>query len=161
MLVSSTLLGIVAAGSAGDLDGYGLDFSIAATFIAIVVPLVRSLPVLACVLTALLLSIVLHHFQTPGALVIATVAAMLAGLLCSGGADDLADDSLDGAGGILQPLLLLAPGLPLRLSPRVKTLLSFSVPAVLTAICGPIVAFSGDQLRAAPDNPYLWGRCLR
>ena len=144
-----------------DLDGYGLDFSIAATFIAIVVPLVRSLPVLACVLTALLLSIVLHHFQTPGALVIATVAAMLAGLLCSGGADDLADDSLDGAGGILQPLLLLAPGLPLRLSPRVKTLLSFSVPAVLTAICGPIVAFSGDQLRAAPDNPYLWGRCLR
>ena len=40
----STLLGIVAAGSAGDLDGYGLDFSIAATFIAIVVPLVRSLP---------------------------------------------------------------------------------------------------------------------
>lgn len=81
----STLLGIVATGSAGDLDGYGLDFSIAATFIAIVVPLVRSLPVLACVLTALLLSIVLHHFQTPGALVIATVAAMLVGLLCSGG----------------------------------------------------------------------------
>ncbi|HFF8944760.1 TPA: AzlC family ABC transporter permease [Serratia marcescens] len=81
----STLLGIVAAGSAGDLDGYGLDFSIAATFIAIVVPLVRSLPVLACVLTALLLSIVLYHFQTPGALVIATVAAMLVGLLCSGG----------------------------------------------------------------------------
>jgi hypothetical protein len=28
---------------------------------------------------------VLHHFQTPGALVIATVAAMLVGLLCSGG----------------------------------------------------------------------------
>lgn len=55
----------------------------------------------------------------------------------------------------------LAPGLPLRLSPRVKTLLSFSVPAVLTAICGPIIAFSGDQLRAAPDNPYLWGRCLQ
>lgn len=107
----STLLGIVAAGSAGDLDGYGLDFSIAATFIAIVVPLVRSLPVLACVLTALLLSIVLHHFQTPGALVIATVAAMLAGLLCSGGADDLADDSLDGAGGILQPLLLFGAGI--------------------------------------------------
>jgi branched-subunit amino acid transport protein len=50
--------------------------------------------------------------------------------------------------------------LPLRLSPRVKTLLSFSVPAVLTAICGPIVAFSGDQLRAAPDNPYLWGAVL-
>lgn len=125
------------------------------------VPLVRSLPVLACVLTALLLSIVLHHFQTPGALVIATVAAMLAGLLCSGGADDLADDSLDGAGGILQPLLLFGAGIAAAVIAARQNLLSFSVPAVLTAICGPIVAFSGDQLRAAPDNPYLWGRCLR
>ncbi|MDT3251384.1 AzlD domain-containing protein [Serratia sp. root2] len=51
----------------------------------------------------------------------------------------------------------LAPSLPVRLSPRFRRLLSFSVPAVLTAICGPILAFSGDTLRAVPDNPYLWG----
>ncbi|MCS3409486.1 AzlC family ABC transporter permease [Serratia sp. AKBS12] len=81
----ATWLGIAAA-SLGDLDGYGLDFSIAATFIAIVVPLIRTLPVLACSLTALLLSVVLHRYQIPGALVIATLTAMLVGLLCSKGA---------------------------------------------------------------------------
>ncbi|AHG21760.1 branched-chain amino acid ABC transporter [Chania multitudinisentens RB-25] len=51
----------------------------------------------------------------------------------------------------------LAPGLPVRLSQRMRTLLSFSVPAVLTAICGPIIAFNGDEWRALPENPYLWG----
>lgn len=81
----ATLLGILAASSVSDLDSYGLDFSIAATFIAIVVPLVRNLPVLACVLTALVLSIGLHHYQVPGALIITTVVAMLVGLLCSRG----------------------------------------------------------------------------
>ncbi|VXC62733.1 Branched-chain amino acid ABC transporter permease [Enterobacterales bacterium 8AC] len=81
----ATLLGVVAASSVSNLDSYGLDFSIAATFIAIVVPMIRNLPVLACVLTALVLSIGLHHYQVPGALIITTVAAMLVGLLCSRG----------------------------------------------------------------------------
>lgn len=81
----ATLLGILAASSVTDLDSYGLDFSIAATFIAIVVPLVRNLPVLACVVTALVLSIGLHHYQVSGALIITTVVAMLVGLLCSRG----------------------------------------------------------------------------
>ncbi|MFC0229388.1 AzlC family ABC transporter permease [Serratia aquatilis] len=81
----ATLLGVLAASSVSDLGSFGLDFSIAATFIAIVVPLVRNLPVLACVLTALVLSIGLHHYQVPGALIIATVVAMLVGLFCSRG----------------------------------------------------------------------------
>lgn len=81
----ATLLGVVAASSVSNLDSYGLDFSIAATFIAIVVPMIRNLPVLACVLTALALSIGLYHYQVPGALIITTVAAMLVGLLCSRG----------------------------------------------------------------------------
>lgn len=81
----ATLLGVVAASSVSNLDSYGLDFSIAATFIAIVVPMIRNLPVLACVLTALVLSIGLHDYQVPGALIITTVAAMLVGLLCSRG----------------------------------------------------------------------------
>lgn len=81
----ATLLGILAASNVSDLERYGLDFSIAATFIAIVVPLVRNLPVLACVLTALVLSIGLHYYQVPGALIITTVVAMLVGLLCSRG----------------------------------------------------------------------------
>ncbi|MFZ1873050.1 MAG: AzlC family ABC transporter permease [Chania sp.] len=81
----ATLLGVVAASSVSNLDSYGLDFSIAATFIAIVVPMIRNLPVLACVLTALALSIGLHHYQVQGALIITTVAAMVVGLLCSRG----------------------------------------------------------------------------
>ncbi|WON78071.1 AzlD domain-containing protein [Serratia sp. UGAL515B_01] len=51
----------------------------------------------------------------------------------------------------------LAPKLPVRLSPRIRTLLSFSVPAVLTAICGPIIAFSADEWRPVAENPYLFG----
>ncbi|WP_413541321.1 AzlC family ABC transporter permease [Gibbsiella quercinecans] len=81
----STGLGVFAADRVGDVGRYGLDFSIVATFIAIVVPRVCNLPILACVLTALGLSIALHAYQVPGALVLATVAAMLVGLLCSRG----------------------------------------------------------------------------
>ncbi|MFC0229387.1 AzlD domain-containing protein [Serratia aquatilis] len=51
----------------------------------------------------------------------------------------------------------LAPNLPVRLSQRMRTLLSFSVPAVLTAISGPIIAFNGDEWRPVVENPYLWG----
>ncbi|AHG21759.1 branched-chain amino acid ABC transporter permease [Chania multitudinisentens RB-25] len=79
----ATLLGVLAASSVSNLDSYGLDFSIAATFIAIVVPMIRNLPVLACVLTALGLSIGLHYYQVPGALIITTIAAMVVGLLSS------------------------------------------------------------------------------
>ncbi|EFE93798.1 AzlD domain-containing protein [Serratia odorifera] len=51
----------------------------------------------------------------------------------------------------------LAPSLRLRLSARMHTLLGFSVPAVLSAICGPIVMYSDDRWRGVAENPYLWG----
>ena len=53
--------------------------------------------------------------------------------------------------------LFLEGRLPIRLGANVKHLLSFSGPAVLTAIAAPIVLVHEQQLDLASDNPYLWG----
>lgn len=53
--------------------------------------------------------------------------------------------------------LFLEGRLPIRLGPNVKHLLSFSGPAVLTAIAAPIIFIHQQQLDIAIDNPYLWG----
>jgi branched-subunit amino acid transport protein len=45
--------------------------------------------------------------------------------------------------------------LPVRLGANARDFLSFSGPAVLTAICMPIVFVKGDQLNVALNNPYL------
>lgn len=53
--------------------------------------------------------------------------------------------------------LFLEGRLPIRLGPNIKHLLSFSGPAVLTAIAAPIIFVHQQQLHIAIDNPYLWG----
>ena len=53
--------------------------------------------------------------------------------------------------------LFLEGKLPVRLGPNVRQLLSFSGPAVLTAICMPIVFVHNQQLDISLGNPYLWG----
>ena len=53
--------------------------------------------------------------------------------------------------------LFLDGRLPIRLGPNLKHLLSFSGPAVLTAIAAPIIFVHQQQLDIALDNPYLWG----
>ncbi|MCT2531466.1 AzlD domain-containing protein [SAR92 clade bacterium H921] len=47
--------------------------------------------------------------------------------------------------------------LPVRLGPNVRLFLSFSGPAVLMAICMPILFVHNLQLDTSPSNPYLWG----
>lgn len=79
----STLAGILAATQIENLGSYGLDFSIAATFIVIVVPLIKNIPTIVCVLTALILSIVLGYFHVPSSLIISGVTAMFTGLITS------------------------------------------------------------------------------
>lgn len=49
----------------------------------------------------------------------------------------------------------LHPGLPLSLNSRMKRLLSYSAPAVLTAIWAPIIAIRDDQLAVGITSPYL------
>ncbi|OKY27963.1 AzlD domain-containing protein [Thalassotalea sp. PP2-459] len=55
----------------------------------------------------------------------------------------------------LSRYLFLHPSLPLKLSPRVGHFLSFSAPAVLTAIWVPIIFIRDEQLALSVNNPYL------
>ncbi|MDW6005065.1 AzlC family ABC transporter permease [Vibrio mangrovi] len=75
----ATLVGIVAGHAIPQLNSMGLDFAIAATFIAIVIPNVKTLPVLVSVLTGLIMSVLLMLYQIEGSLVIASLSAMTAG----------------------------------------------------------------------------------
>lgn len=60
----------------------------------------------------------------------------------------------------LSRYLFLEPRLPLRLSPALHRLLSYSGPAVLTAIWAPIVFTDKQSLWVSHHNPYLWAALL-
>ena len=51
--------------------------------------------------------------------------------------------------------LLVHPRLPVNLGPKSIRFLSFSAPAVLTAIWVPIILVHDGQLNAGLSNPYL------
>lgn len=51
--------------------------------------------------------------------------------------------------------LFLHPSLPVKLNPRMEHFLSFSAPAVLTAIWVPIIFVREGELNISPQNPYL------
>mgnify|MGYP003744600337 CR=1 FL=1 len=53
--------------------------------------------------------------------------------------------------------LFLEGQLPVRLGPNLKRLLSFSGPAVLSAIAVPILFVHDQRLDIAVNNVYLWG----
>ena len=53
--------------------------------------------------------------------------------------------------------LFLEGRLPLRLGPNVRQILSFSAPAVLTAIFVPILFIQKQELNIGYTNSYLWG----
>jgi len=53
--------------------------------------------------------------------------------------------------------LFLEGRLPLRLGLNVKQILSFSEPAVLTAIFVPILLIQKQELNIGYTNQYLWG----
>lgn len=75
----ATLVGIVAGSYIPSLNTIGLDFAVAATFIAIVIPNVKSIPIFISVITALVLSVVLTTFNVNGSLMYASIGAMLTG----------------------------------------------------------------------------------
>jgi len=51
--------------------------------------------------------------------------------------------------------LFLHPKLPLRIGAKMTHLLSFSAPAVLTAIWVPIIFIKDNSLNSSLTNPYL------
>jgi predicted branched-subunit amino acid permease len=75
----ATFAGIVAGKFIPNLDTIGLDFAVAATFIAIVIPTVKKLSVLITVFVAMTLSVVLQYFDIDGGLMIASLIAMFCG----------------------------------------------------------------------------------
>ncbi|USD43690.1 AzlC family ABC transporter permease [Vibrio sp. SCSIO 43135] len=75
----ATLAGIVAGSFIPGLNELGLEFAVAATFIAIVIPTIKTKPVLLSVLVALALSVALNYFAVEGSLMIASIAGMLSG----------------------------------------------------------------------------------
>ncbi len=56
--------------------------------------------------------------------------------------------------------LFLEPKLPLRLSANLQRFLSYSSPAVLTAIWAPIVFTHEKSLWFDSINPYIWASLL-
>ncbi|MBW3695568.1 branched-chain amino acid ABC transporter permease [Vibrio sp. T187] len=77
----ATIVGIVAGSVIPGLNLWGLEFAIAATFIAIVIPTIKSLPILCSVISALVLSVSLAYFKIEGALIFASIGAMGVGYL--------------------------------------------------------------------------------
>lgn len=78
-----SIIGIIAGSYLPDLTQLGLDFAIAATFIALVVPTINNLPTLVAVISAGLFSVLFHLLQWQLALVAASLLAMSAGYLTS------------------------------------------------------------------------------
>ena len=74
-----TFIGIVAGAWLPDLTKLGLDFAIAATFIALVVPEIKSLATLISVLVAAISALIFSLWQIELGLVFAALLAMLAG----------------------------------------------------------------------------------
>lgn len=74
-----TFIGIVAGAWLPDLTKLGLDFAIAATFIALVVPEIKSLATLTSVLVAAISALIFSLWQIELGLVFAALLAMLAG----------------------------------------------------------------------------------
>ena len=77
-----TLAGIVLDQNIPHLDKLGLDFSIVATFVALIAPLVRNLPTVVCVAVSLFSSVLFSFWHWETALVLAGLLGMSAGFIC-------------------------------------------------------------------------------
>jgi 4-azaleucine resistance transporter AzlC len=77
-----TLAGIVLGKSIPGLDQLGLEFSIAATFIALITPVVRDIPTVVCVAVSLLFSVWLSFLHWESAVVVSGLLGMSAGYAC-------------------------------------------------------------------------------
>jgi 4-azaleucine resistance transporter AzlC len=75
----ASLAGIMAGQSIDNIADWGLDFAIAATFIALVVPTIKKRSTLICVLVSLVSACVFELFQVNGGLLISALMGMSAG----------------------------------------------------------------------------------
>ncbi|OSN06038.1 branched-chain amino acid ABC transporter permease [Lonsdalea iberica] len=75
--VMCSLSGILLASSIPDLERYHLDFSIVATFITIIVPMVKNIGTLCGVAFSLIAAMLLSYWQVEGAVIIGGLGGML------------------------------------------------------------------------------------
>ncbi len=76
-----TFIGILAGNYIPSMNELGLEFAVAATFIAIVIPNVKTSPVLAAVVASLVIAVTCSYFAIESGLMIASVGGMVAGYL--------------------------------------------------------------------------------
>lgn len=76
-----TIAGVLLAAAVPNLSDYHLNFSIVATFAAIVVPMINNLSTLVGVAVSLLLSLILNSLDVGGAMVIAGLTGMFCAVL--------------------------------------------------------------------------------
>lgn len=77
----ATFAGIVAGSYIPALNELGLEFAVAATFIAIVIPTIKNVPILVSVLSAMILSVTLSYRGVEGSLMIASIGGMFMGYI--------------------------------------------------------------------------------
>ncbi|MCG9595428.1 AzlC family ABC transporter permease [Vibrio sp. Isolate25] len=78
----ATLAGIVAGSQIPAMNELGLEFAVAATFIAIVTPNIKNSPTLIAVLVSLVVSVLCHYLMIDSGLMVASVCGMVAGYSC-------------------------------------------------------------------------------
>lgn len=79
----STLFGIFLGQKIPDLQNFGLEFAIAATFIAIVIPSLNRYPVILGAIVSFALSAYLNVIHMPHALIISTLVGMVIGFMAN------------------------------------------------------------------------------
>lgn len=77
----ASFVGILAGSQIPSLNDIGLDFAVAATFIALVYPLINTLPVVVCVITSLVASVVFSINHVEGGLMVAAILGMCTGFI--------------------------------------------------------------------------------
>ncbi|OAN17850.1 branched-chain amino acid ABC transporter permease [Photobacterium jeanii] len=77
----ASFVGIVAGSQFPALNEVGLDFAVAATFIALVIPQIKSVPIVVSVIVSLMVSVVLTLVEVEGALMTASLCGMASGYL--------------------------------------------------------------------------------
>jgi predicted branched-subunit amino acid permease len=78
--VLCTIAGMLLGHALPGMADWGLDFAMVATFVGIVVPLLRTRPMLAAALSAAVVSVVLHGLPYKLGLMLAALAGVAAGL---------------------------------------------------------------------------------
>jgi len=75
----ASAVGILVGKNIPDLENWGLEFAIAATFIALVIPTIKRPSILTCVLVSLVTSVVCALLEIPSGLLIASLIGMVVG----------------------------------------------------------------------------------